>query len=25
LTDRAALAAGCISHTILDYTRLGAF
>lgn len=23
LTDRAALAAGCISHTILDYTRLG--
>jgi 5'-nucleotidase len=23
LTDRAALAQGCISHTILDYTRLG--
>lgn len=23
LTDRAALAAGCISHTVLDYTRLG--
>jgi len=23
LTDRAALAAGYISHTILDYTRLG--
>lgn len=23
LTDRAALADGCISHTILDYTRLG--
>jgi 5'-nucleotidase len=22
-TDRAALAAGCISHTVLDYTRLG--
>jgi 5'-nucleotidase len=24
LTDRAALAAGLISHTVLDYTRLGA-
>ena len=24
LTDRAALAAGCISHSVLDYTRLGA-
>ncbi len=23
LTDRAALAEGCISHTVLDYTRLG--
>ena len=23
LTDRAAIAAGDISHTILDYTRLG--
>lgn len=23
LTDRAALSAGCISHTVLDYTRLG--
>jgi 5'-nucleotidase len=23
LTDRAALAAGHISHTVLDYTRLG--
>jgi 5'-nucleotidase len=23
LTDRAALAAGWISHTILDYTRVG--
>ena len=23
LTDRAALAQGCISHTILDYTKLG--
>jgi 5'-nucleotidase len=23
-TDRAALAAGCISHTVLDYTKLGA-
>jgi 5'-nucleotidase len=23
LTDHAALAQGCISHTILDYTRLG--
>jgi 5'-nucleotidase len=23
LTDRAALAQGCISHTVLDYTRLG--
>ena len=23
LTDRAALAAGCISHTVLDYTKLG--
>jgi 5'-nucleotidase len=23
LTDRACLAAGCISHTVLDYTRLG--
>jgi 5'-nucleotidase len=25
LTDRAALAAGWISHTVLDYTRLGQF
>jgi len=24
LTDHAALAQGCVSHTILDYTRLGA-
>ena len=23
LTDRAALAAGCISHSVLDYTKLG--
>jgi len=23
LTDRAALASGWISHTVLDYTRLG--
>jgi 5'-nucleotidase len=25
LTDRAALASGCISHTVLDYKRLGDF
>jgi len=23
VTDRTALAAGCISHTVLDYTKLG--